>query len=79
MSVTSARAIHDGIVDYFRDNQPPGSYLAANPPPYHESAVRHVIASGETLSEIALQYQRRLKRDRLQFKWVYQWNHYIRG
>ena len=51
-----ARAIHDGIVDYFRDNPPPGSYLAANPPPYRESAVRHVIARGETLSGIALQY-----------------------
>ena len=51
-----ARAIHDGIVDYFRDNPPPGSYLAANPPPYRESAVRHVIARGETLSEIALRY-----------------------
>ena len=51
-----ARAIHDGIVDYFRDNPPPGSYLAANPPPYRESAVRHVIARGDTLSEIALRY-----------------------
>ena len=51
-----ARAIHDGIVDYFRDNPPPGSYLAANPPPYRDSAVRHVIARGDTLSEIAQQY-----------------------
>ncbi len=51
-----AQAIHDGIVDYFRDNPPPGSYLAANPPPYRERAVRHVIARGETLSEIALRY-----------------------
>ena len=51
-----ARAIHDGIVDYFRDNPPPGSYLAANPPPYRESAVRHVIARGDTLSEIAQRY-----------------------
>ena len=51
-----ARAIHDGIVDYFRDNPPPDSYLAANPPPYRESAVRHVIARGDTLSEIALRY-----------------------
>ncbi len=51
-----ARAIHDGIVDYFRDNPPPGSYLAANPPPYREAAVRHVISRGETLSEIAQRY-----------------------
>ena len=51
-----ARAIHDGIVDYFRDNPPPGSYLAVNPPPYRESVVRHVIARGETLPEIALRY-----------------------
>jgi len=51
-----ARAIHDGIVDYFRDNPPPGSYLAANPPPLRESSVRHVIARGETLSEIAQYY-----------------------
>ncbi len=52
-----ARAIHDGIVDYFRDNPPPGSYLAANPPPRRESAVRHVISRGETLSEIAQRYR----------------------
>ncbi len=51
-----ARAIHDGIVDYFRDNPPPGSYIASNPPPYRDSAVQHVIARGETLSEIAQQY-----------------------
>ena len=51
-----ARAIHDGIVDYFRDNPPPGSYLAANPPPWRETAVRHVISRGETLSEIAQHY-----------------------
>ena len=51
-----ARAIHAGIVDYFRDNPPPGSYLAANPPPYREAAVRHVISRGETLSEIAQRY-----------------------
>ncbi|MYF69502.1 MAG: LysM peptidoglycan-binding domain-containing protein [Proteobacteria bacterium] len=30
--------------------------MAASPPPYRESAVRHVIARGDTLSEIALQY-----------------------
>ena len=51
-----ARAIHDGIVDYFRDNPPPGSYLAFNPPPYRDSAVQHVIARGETLSGIAQYY-----------------------
>ena len=51
-----ARAIHYGVVDYFRDNPPPGSYIASNPPPYRDSAVRHVIIRGETLSEIAQQY-----------------------
>ena len=51
-----ARAIHDGIVDYFRDNPPPDSYLALHPPPYRESAFRHVIVRGETLSEIAQHY-----------------------
>jgi N-acetylmuramoyl-L-alanine amidase len=55
-----ARAIHDGIVDYFRDNPPPDSYLALHPPPRRETPVRHVISRGETLSEIAERYHIRL-------------------
>ena len=52
-----ARAIHDGIVDYFRDNPPPDSYLALNPPPERSAPMRHMISSGETLSEIAQHYK----------------------
>ena len=52
-----ARAIHDGIVDYFRDNPPPDSYLALNPPPERSAPTRHMISSGETLSEIAQHYK----------------------
>ncbi len=55
-----ARAIHDGIVDYFRANPPPGSYVALHPPPVRQGPVRHVISSGETLSEIAEHYRVRL-------------------
>jgi len=52
-----ARAIHNGIVDYFRDNPPPDSYLALNPPPERRTPIRHVISRGETLSEIAQYYK----------------------
>ena len=55
-----ARAIHDGIVDYFRDHPPPDSYLASNPPPRRDTPVRHVISRGETLSGIAERYRVRL-------------------
>ncbi len=55
-----ARAIHYGIVDYFRDHPPPDSYLASHPPSRHESPIRHVISSGETLSGIAERYRVRL-------------------
>lgn len=55
-----ARAIQDGIVDYFRDYPPPDSYIASHPPPRRESPIRHVISSGETLSEIAERYRVRL-------------------
>ena len=51
-----AAAMRDGIVDYFRDNPPPDSYVALNPPPERRSPVRHVISRGETLSEIAQIY-----------------------
>jgi N-acetylmuramoyl-L-alanine amidase len=55
-----ARAIHDGIVDYFRDNPPPGSYVATHPPAVRQGPVKHVISRGETLSEIAERYRVRL-------------------
>jgi len=52
-----ARAVHAGIVDYFRDNPPQGSYVAMNPPPRPSAPQRHVISSGETLSGIAERYR----------------------
>jgi len=52
-----ARAIFAGIVDFYRDYPPPGSYLARNPPPETVNPIRHVIARGETLSEIAERYR----------------------
>jgi len=50
-----ARALREGIVDYFTANPPQGSYFAhtAEPPP---SMLHHVIR-GETLSEIAERYR----------------------
>ena len=51
-----ARAIQDGIVDYFRDNPPPDSYLALNPPAERRGPIHHVISRGETLSGIAQHY-----------------------
>jgi N-acetylmuramoyl-L-alanine amidase len=52
-----ARALFAGILDYFRTNAPPESYLAHNPPPEDRGPIRHVIARGETLSEIAEHYR----------------------
>jgi N-acetylmuramoyl-L-alanine amidase len=46
---TVARAVLDGILGYFDRNPPPGTTFA--------SARRHTIASGETLSEIAVRYR----------------------
>ena len=58
-SPRSPRRCAQGIVDYFAANPPEGSYFAAQPPALPESAapVRHVIARGETLSEIAERYR----------------------
>ena len=50
-----ARALRDGVVGYFRSNPPPGTYFAMNPRP--PSSARHVIARGETLSQIAARYE----------------------
>jgi N-acetylmuramoyl-L-alanine amidase len=60
-----AAALKDGIVDYFAANPPPGSYFASHAPvPTQARAstpvsapVRHVIARGETLSQIAERYR----------------------
>jgi N-acetylmuramoyl-L-alanine amidase len=50
-----AAALRQGIVDYFAANPPEGSYFASRPP--EPEVVRHVIARGETLSEIAERYR----------------------
>ncbi|HET8697406.1 MAG TPA: N-acetylmuramoyl-L-alanine amidase [Gammaproteobacteria bacterium] len=50
-----ARALRAGIVDYFTANPPEGSYFAADLAP--RAPIRHVIARGETLSEIAERYR----------------------
>lgn len=50
-----ARAIMHGIRDYFRQAPPPGTLLAKLA--REQASRRHVIARGDTLSEIAQQYQ----------------------
>ena len=52
-----AVAIRQGIADYFATNPPEGSYFAQNPVVESPELVRHVIARGETLSEIAERYR----------------------
>jgi len=52
-----AAALRQGIVDYFAANPPEGSYFAMNPTAEAPSAVRHVIARGDTLSGIAARYR----------------------
>ncbi|HUF71639.1 MAG TPA: N-acetylmuramoyl-L-alanine amidase [Gammaproteobacteria bacterium] len=52
-----ARALYGGLVDYYRANAPPDSYVSRNPPPPLTGPIRHVIARGETLSEIAERYR----------------------
>jgi N-acetylmuramoyl-L-alanine amidase len=54
---TLARAIREGIVDYFVANPPPGTYFAAEGARPASEPVRHVIARGETLSGIAQRYR----------------------
>ncbi len=50
-----AKALLDGIVSYFEYQPPQGSWLAARQ--MQRMAKRHVISNGDTLSEIARQYQ----------------------
>ena len=52
-----AAALREGIVDYFTANPPQGSYFAAHPGAEASEPLRHVIARGETLSEIAERYR----------------------
>ena len=47
-----ARAIHSGVVSYWRANPPPGTLLAHNA----GGALRHEIRRGDTLSGIAARY-----------------------
>ncbi len=54
-SVATAR--RQGIVDYFAANPPQGSYFAAHATAEGGEPLRHVIARGETLSEIAERYR----------------------
>jgi N-acetylmuramoyl-L-alanine amidase len=49
-----AEAIRDGVRDYFHAQPPPGTWLAANPPPPRPR--EHVVARGETLSLIAARH-----------------------
>jgi N-acetylmuramoyl-L-alanine amidase len=52
-----AQALHYGLLDYFRNNPPPNSYLAMHPPEVPSAPRRHVITRGETLSSIAERYR----------------------
>ena len=54
---TLADAIYRGILNYFRSNAPPETYLAMNPPPVPRAPIRHAVERGETLSEIAERYR----------------------
>jgi N-acetylmuramoyl-L-alanine amidase len=52
-----AEALRAGIVDYFAANPPQGSYFASHAAGQPREVVKHVIARGETLSEIAERYR----------------------
>lgn len=52
-----ASAIHTGIRQYFYENPPPNTKLAMNLKRAPAKKVSHVIARGDTLSEIAERYQ----------------------
>jgi N-acetylmuramoyl-L-alanine amidase len=57
-----ARALGAGIVNYFFENPPPGTYLAMNPNLRPVEPMRHAVARGETLSQIAERYRVSLSR-----------------
>lgn len=52
-----ATALRQGIVDYFAANPPQGSHFAARTEDRANEPLHHVIARGETLSEIAERYR----------------------
>jgi N-acetylmuramoyl-L-alanine amidase len=52
-----AKALREGIVDYFAANPPPGSYFATHPIVEPRLPVKHVISRGDTLSGIAERYR----------------------
>ena len=52
-----ARALAAGIVNYFFESPPPGTYLAMNPTLQPREPMRHAVARGETLSGIAERYR----------------------
>ncbi len=60
-----AKAILQGIRDYFDGNPPPGTLLAAQ---RRTVAQRHTIVRGETLSDIAVMYRVTVKRLRAENK-----------
>ena len=52
-----ARALGTGIVNYFFENPPPGTWLAMNPDVQPREPMRHAVVRGETLSQIASRYR----------------------
>lgn len=57
-----AVALGSGIINYFFENPPPGTYLAMNPNLKPLEPMRHAVTRGETLSEIADRYRISLTR-----------------
>ena len=51
-----AGAIHTGVRHYFYENPPPGTRIAMLAAREHGQALRHVVAPGETLGEVAGRY-----------------------
>lgn len=51
-----ARAVAQGVIQYMRNNPPPGTLLAAQDAASGTGDVRHVIVRGDTLSTIADRY-----------------------
>lgn len=51
-----AAAIHSGVRRYFYDNPPPGSRVAMLAAQERGQPLRHVVASGESLDDVAVRY-----------------------